>query len=93
MFKGEYKKISFDGTPFTYQKGDSILFQGKIYKALNYTNLSPIEQNDNWQFQGISEIYASDNPPLEPKVGQIWSTNGKYYSYYYDGNNYSWVQI
>lgn len=72
---------------------DSVLFHGKIYEAKMSTYLSPIEKPLAWEFKGTSEIYTSPNAPLNPVVGQIWSTNGRFYTYYYDGNNYSWVEI
>lgn len=93
MFRGEYKNKNFDGSPLFYKRGDSILFHGKIYEAKDLTVSSPIENSDIWLYKGLSEIYYSDNPPLNPKVGQVWLKEGKYYSYFYDGNNYSWVEF
>jgi hypothetical protein len=93
MFKGSYKQKSMDGTVITYKKGDTVLFHGKLYEAVNNTSYSPIQQKSDWFYKGITEIYSNDNPPLNPKEGQIWIQNEKEYTYYYDGSNYSWVQF
>ena len=93
MFKGTYKKKLGDGSYNVYSPTDTVLFHGKIYETKQSTYLSPIEKASAWEYRGLSEIYISDNPPLDPKVGQIWSTNGKFYTYYYDGNNYTWVEL
>jgi predicted homoserine dehydrogenase-like protein len=93
MFKGNYKSKNSNGTVYVYSKGDSMLFQGKLYEAARSTYLSPIQQSEAWNYKGVTEIYTSDNPPLNPVVGQIWNTNGRYYSYFYDGNSYTWVEI
>lgn len=93
MYKGDYRKTDVNGSPVFYSTGDSINFHGKIYEAINYTSLSPIENADFWKYKGLTEIYNSTNPPLNPKIGQVWQTNGKHYVYYYDGNNYSWVEF
>lgn len=93
MFRGTYRKKLGDGTYNTYSPLDTILFHGKLYEAKTSTYHSPVEKPSYWEYKGLSEIYTSDNPPLEPKVGQIWATNGRFYNYYYDGNNYAWVEI
>lgn len=94
MFKGQYKRKLSDGLLHTYTPGDTILFQGKLYKSRGPTFLSPVEAPLKWEFQGVEQdVYISSNPPIDPSIGQIWSTNGRFYSYYYDGNNYAWVEI
>lgn len=93
MFKGSYKTTDSLGSPLKYFKGDSVLFHGKIFEAIKPTLYSPVEDKDSWEFKGMTEMYESENPPLDPVVGQLWSSNGRYYSYYYDGNNYSWIQV
>jgi hypothetical protein len=92
-FKGTYKKLDAGGSPLKYFKGDSVLFHGRLYESLAVTDKAPLDSNKNWKYLGNSELYISSNPPVNPVVGQIWATNGKYYSYYNDGNNYAWVEI
>lgn len=93
MFKGKYKKLLADGSLAVYVAGDVVIFHGKLYTAKEPVTLSPVEQSPSWLFSGNTEIYNSSNPPLDPQVGQIWSKDGRFYSYYYDGSNYSWVEI
>jgi hypothetical protein len=93
VFKGNYKRLLADGSLAVYVAGDSILFQGKLYTAKEPVSLSPTEQSESWSFSGSTEIYNSSNPPLSPEVGQIWSKDGRFYSYYYDGNSFSWIEI
>ena len=40
-------------------------------------------------------ITFSDTPPMSPLLGDRWtdSTTGSGYTYIYDGNNYSWVEL
>jgi hypothetical protein len=95
VFKGQYKRKFSDGLLNTYTPGDTILFQGKLYKSRGPTFLSPVEAPDKWQFQGVEQdVFISENPPLNPSVGQIWAnSSGQFYSYYYDGNSYQWVEV
>jgi hypothetical protein len=93
VFRGTYRKKLGNGTFNVYSALDTVLFQGNLYEAKKPTYLSPIENQSAWEYKGLSEIYNSANPPLDPQVGQIWTTNGKFYTYFYDGNNYAWVEI
>lgn len=93
MFRGKYKKRLGSGVPNTYGPKDTVLFQGNLYEAKQSTSFSPVEKPDYWEYKGVSEIYISDNPPFDPQIGQVWSTSGKFYTYFYDGNNYAWVEL
>jgi hypothetical protein len=93
VFKGKYKKKLSDGSLATYSTNDVVMFHGKLYAAKEPVSLSPLENTNSWNFVGSTEIFNSDNPPLNAEIGQIWVKDGIYYSYYYDGNNYAWVAI
>jgi hypothetical protein len=93
MYKGLYSKTNFTGLQNKYQFGDVVLFEGKLYKAQKFTSLSPYEDSLAWSFTGNSVLYSSDNPPIDPVEGQQWETNGSIYTYFFDGDNYSWVEF
>lgn len=93
MFRGTYKKINNNGVAVYYASGDTIIFEGNLYKSINPTSLSPVADPNNWEYLGIYNFFTRDTPPIKPQVGQIWENNGKLYRYFYDGNNRSWVQF
>lgn len=93
MFRGEYKKNNYNGVPINYVYGDTVLFEGNIYEVILPTSKSPFESPNNWSFIGSSTLYPSDTPPINPQLGQQWEKNGFVYTYFFDGNNYSWVQF
>jgi len=93
MFRGNYKQTNTDGTPVGYIYVDVVLYEGKFYKALSPVSQSPFQNSTFWEFLGTSYIFSSQTPPINPVVGQQWEKNGILYTYYYDGNNYSWVQL
>lgn len=93
MFKGEYKYITPTGKKYGYKRGDVVTFQGKVYECLNFTEMSPVQDSDNWKYAGIDKNFISDNPPVSPKEGQIWvSTNGVSYIWYKDPNGFQWIE-
>jgi hypothetical protein len=93
MFRGNYKKTNIDGTPVGYIYGDVVLYEGKLYKAIFSTYESPFQNSETWEYIGNGSLFSSQTPPINPAVGQQWEKNGIVYTYYYDGNNYSWVQF
>lgn len=93
MFRGNYKKLSFNGVVNGYAANDTVVFQGNVYKCLIPTSNSPIQESKKWEYIGNSIIYSSEYPPIKPEIGQLWEKNGIVYTYFYDGNNYSWVQL
>ena len=93
MFRGNYQKINSIGEKIYYKAGDTVLYEGNLYSALKPTTNSPFQDKKSWKFFGLSNVYVSETPPIEPSVGQHWEKNGKLYYYYYDGNNFSWVEL
>lgn len=92
MFKGQFKFKSATGVPFTYVNGDMVVYEGKIYQALNTTQFSPIQSSKDWKYVNLSEPYRGTNAPVNPKENQIWiSDDGIMYVYFYDGNSYQWI--
>lgn len=93
MFKGQYKFATSTGFPVTYSKSDVVVYQGKIYQALNATQKNPLESPENWSFVRVTEPIIGSQPPILPKENQIWvSDTGNEYIYYFDGNSYQWIE-
>ncbi len=93
MYKGNYKSIGPDGHYIEYSPGQIVSFEGNLYKCIRTSTKSPFRDKNGWSFIGDSVIYTSSNPPIEPKIGQLWEKNGVVFTYYYDGNNFAWVQF
>lgn len=93
MFRGEYLKTLPSGLSNTYQFGDTILFEGNVYKALKQTNMSPYQDPLAWKYTGNNNIFFGSQPPINPKEGQQWENNGILYTYYYDGDKFSWIEF
>jgi hypothetical protein len=93
MYKGVYSEKNFTGLKNEYQFGDIISFEGNLYKAEKYTTLSPFKDKLSWKYIGESILFSSNEPPINPVVGQQWERNGVIYTYFFDGDNYSWVEF
>lgn len=93
MYKGPYNQYTASGLKYIYQTGDVILFEGNLYKAQKETNFSPFQDSLAWSYTGKSQIFFGDQPPINPQEGQQWERNGILYTYFFDGDNYSWVQF
>jgi hypothetical protein len=92
MFKGQFKFKNATGVPYTYSNGDVVVYDGKVYKALTTTQLSPLQGTKDWIFLNLSQPYKGTNPPVNPKENQFWiSDDGIMYVYFYDGNSYQWI--
>lgn len=93
MFKGQFKFRNTSGKPITYSGGDVVVYQGKVYECIKITQKSPLQKPENWKYVNMTENFISDNPPLNPKEGQIWtSTNGVSYTWFVDENSSQWIQ-
>lgn len=93
MYRGLYKQKSPNGTPITYMIGDKILYQGKVYVALNQTQKNPIQSPKDWKFTNITETYQGTTPPLKPVATQSWVSDDVVgYVYFQDENGGQWVQ-
>ena len=94
MFKGQFKSINATGFPVTYGKNDKVLYQGKLYQAIESTQSSPLSAPQSWSYVSLSNPYHGSVPPIDPKENQIWiSDSGISYIYYFDGNTYQWIAI
>lgn len=93
MFKGQYKFATSTGFPVTYAKSDVVVYQGKVYQALNSTQKNPLQSPESWNFIRVTEPVMGSQPPILPKENQIWvSDAGNQYIYYFDGNSYQWIE-
>jgi hypothetical protein len=93
MFRGEYKLKNVNGKPITYTRGDVVSYQGKVYECKIQTEKSPLQASKKWYFVGLTENTVSEQPPINPAEGQIWtSTNGISYVWFNDGNSFQWVE-
>ena len=93
MYRGEYTKNNFNGLKTRYQFGDITSFEGKLYKCEKSTEFSPFQDSKSWSFTGTFILFSSDTAPLNASEGQLWERNGVIYTYYFDGDNYSWVEF
>ena len=94
MFKGLFKLKDVNGQSLQYMKGDSVIYQGRIYQCSLQTKKSPLQAPDNWKYTGSTETFLSENPPLNPQKGQIWiSSSAKEYIWYEDQNGFQWIEI
>lgn len=93
MYKGEYVTTTSIGLNKKYQANDVVLFEGNLYKARKNVILSPFQEKDAWEFIGTSRVFVGTSPPIDPVEGQQWEREGVVYTYYFDGDNYSWVEF
>jgi hypothetical protein len=92
MFRGKFQTKDVNGKPFNYIKGDVVTHQGKLYQCSQQTEKSPIQTPKNWFFVGITENTISENPPINPKEGQVWtSSDGISYVWFTDINGSQWI--
>lgn len=93
MYRGEYTKTTSIGLTKKYQSNDVVLFEGNLYKAKRNVELSPFQEAIAWEFIGTSRVFSGSEPPINPVEGQQWERNGTIYTYYFDGDNYAWVEF
>jgi hypothetical protein len=94
MFNKNFKLRTTQGTPVLYQSGIQVIFEGKVYNCLNSTSKTPFQEPASWSFNGLTEAYYSDSPPLKPVANQVWiNSTGVMYTYIDDGNSNQWVQL
>jgi hypothetical protein len=94
MFKGQFKFKNSTGVPITYNNGDTVVYQGKIYTSNKTTQQSPLQAPKDWSYNNLTEPYKGTNPPVNPKENQLWiSDSGVMYIYFYDGNSYQWISV
>lgn len=94
MFRGKFKFKNSSGASYTYNIGDVVLHQGRLYKAVKNTKNSPFQILSDWSFLSITEPYRGTYPPVNPKENQVWiSDDGINYVYFYDGDTYQWIAI
>jgi|TARA_R110000851_G_scaffold188715_1_gene338770 hypothetical protein len=94
-FRGEFSSTTPTGRPITYIIGDIVLYEGKIFIALNtISGLSP-DQTDLWSAWGGSRISYRSTIPTEPLTGDMWfNTNtGTLYTYLDDGETKQFVEL
>jgi hypothetical protein len=93
MIRGEFQLKDSSGNPITYLIGDIVSYQGKVFKCVIPTHKTPLQKPDSWEFTGLMENTISDNPPLKPARGQIWtSSDGTSYVWFQDQDGSQWVQ-
>lgn len=93
MFKGEYKAKTAQGTPITYMIGDSVVYQGKVYTAINQTQKSPLQSSKDWQYVGLTEPVQSSSSPLLPEKNQFWIDQSNNLYIRKDFTNPVWQQV
>jgi len=93
MYKGTYQTKGPNGTPYTYMIGDSVLFQGKLYTALNQTQKSPLQSPKDWKYGGLTEPVQGSSSPLLPEPNQFWVDQSNNLYIRKDITSASWQQI
>lgn len=93
MIRGEYKVKDSSGNPTTYIIGDEVFYQGKLFKCVIPTHKSPLQKPDSWVFTGVTENTITENPPIKPFKGQMWtSSKGTSYIWFEDTDGSQWVE-
>ena len=89
-----YTTKSVNGSTVTYNRGETVTSQGRLYKCLKTTTQSPLQNKLNWSFTGTTTIYKNSVPPIKPLENQLWlADTGVLYTWYKDVNGFQWVQI
>jgi hypothetical protein len=90
----QYTSKNVNGSTVIYNRNDTVTNQGRLYKCLKATPLSPLQDKSNWAFAGMSEIFKGSVPPIKPVESQLWlADTGVMYTWYKDINGFQWVQI
>ena len=93
MFRGYFQLKNSTGKPITYGNGDVVIYQGKMYQCTTETQKTPFQAPLNWKFTGVTEMVQSNDPPLNPRVGQMWgSSDGKFYVWFEDSDGSQWIE-
>jgi len=94
MFRGQFKFTNSTGVPITYNNGDIVYYQGRIYKSNKTTQQSPLQSPKDWSYTNTTEPYRGTNPPANARENQLWiADTGVLYVYFYDGNSYQWISV
>lgn len=94
MFLGQFKFNSSNGSPKTYNLGDVVINQGRVYECKKSTVKSPTQDSGSWTPTGLTEIYNGENPPTKPVQNQLWvDGNGIMYVYYKDSDGFQWIAV
>ena len=70
MFRGKYQKIGTNGVAVYYGNGDTIIFEGNLYKNVTPTINSPFAEPSSWEYLGVYNLYSREEPPINPKIGR-----------------------
>tara|TARA_E500000305_G_C4001383_1_gene227558 strand:- start:1196 stop:1513 length:318 start_codon:yes stop_codon:yes gene_type:complete len=96
-FIGNYKFSNENGVPITYEYGDLVINNSRLYAASKtITGVSPeVGEREGWIMMGKSQNFFNDNTvPFSAKVGDEWidSATGRVYKYIKDDNGKHWVE-
>lgn len=90
----QYTSKNVNGSNVTYNRNDTVTNQGRFYKCLKSTTLSPLQDKSNWAFTGMSEPFKGSVPPIKPLENQLWMADtGILYIWYKDPSGFQWIQI
>ena len=96
-FRGNYKFSDETGLPITYQRGDLVINNSRLYAASKtISGISPeVGEREGWVMMGKAQNFFNDNTvPFAAKVGDEWmdSGTGRVYKYIQDDNGKHWVE-
>ena len=94
-FIGEYKSRYSSGERIKYNSGDMVLFEGKLFVAINLIESGTPDTNSDWLAMGNSRVSYRSTIPPDPKVGDNWfnSNTAKLYTYIDDGETKQFVEL
>jgi hypothetical protein len=94
MFRGQFKFKTSNGSKKSYNIGDIVIDQGRIYECKKATLKSPLQDRLSWSQAGMSEVYKGVNPPVNPIENQLWmNSNGNMYIWYKDTDGFQWIAV
>ena len=94
-FRGEFNPSHTTGEPRTYRTGDRVLFEGKMFVAVDTIHGESPDNNSNWVGLGSTRVSYRNTQPQDPEVGDMWVNyaNGRTYTFIDDGENKQFVEL
>ena len=94
-FRGEFNPLHTTGESRTYRSGDKVIFEGKMFIAVDTIIGETPDSNSSWIGLGSTRVSYRDIQPPDPEVGDMWvnSSTGKFYTFIDDGETKQFVEL
>lgn len=94
-FRGEFNPLHSTGEPRTYRTGDKVIFEGKMFVAVETIHGETPDSNSNWIGLGSTRVSYRNTRPQDPEVGDMWVNygNGRTYTFIDDGETKQFVEL